>query len=53
MSRTAPKKSKPALFIYVVIAKDYEAAGQLVFLPAKLFYFRTLQDMSNALEEWR
>jgi len=22
-----------------------------VFLPAKLFYFRTLQDMSNALEE--
>jgi len=27
MSRTAPKKSKQALFIYVVIAKDFEAAG--------------------------
>lgn len=32
-----PPEIEPALFIYVVIAKDYDTARQLVLLPAKLY----------------
>jgi len=32
-----PPEIEPGLFIYVVIAKDYDTARQLVLLPAKLY----------------
>jgi len=32
-----PPEIEPALFIYVVIAKDYDTARQMVMLPAKLY----------------
>ena len=32
-----PPEIEPALFLYVVIAKDYDTARQLVLLPAKLY----------------
>ncbi len=32
-----PAEIEPALFIYVVIANDYDTARQLVLLPAKLY----------------
>jgi len=32
-----PPEIEPGLFVYVVIAKDYDTARQLVLLPAKLY----------------
>ena len=32
-----PSEIEPALFIYVVVANDYDTARQLVLLPAKLY----------------
>jgi len=32
-----PAEIEPALFVYVVIAEDYDTARQLVLLPAKLY----------------
>jgi len=33
-----PPEIEPAHFIYVVVAKDYDTARQLVLLPAKIYF---------------